>query len=159
MLANGLSVTAVLLSLLNLVLLLGVIRRLRDQSAAPAPHHADSPLPPGSLVDLPRLPTLIAFFAPGCAPCDDLLGPFAEAARRHPGGSGRVAAVLVGEVDAPRYEQALSGVSALIPQEDSDLWTKTFRVRGFPQVYALSPEGVVLWGASSVNELAHRTAR
>ncbi|MFI6964079.1 hypothetical protein [Streptomyces sp. NPDC050255] len=154
----GLSVIAVLLSVFNLLLLYGVIRRLKERPPRAAPDEAL--LAPGTAVELPAgerpSPTLVGFFAPGCGPCDELLPSFAAYASSHPGGRERVRVVLYGEPGEPRYTQALGPVAGLVPAEAHPLWTAAFRTSAYPQVHALSPAGVVLWSAGSAAELAAR---
>src|SRR6188768_2816837 len=88
---------AIVLGLLNLLLLLGVIKRLRDQTATPAPPLAQVMLPAGqapgdfsvSTVDGETLTRedlsghLVGFFTSGCPACTERLPEFATRAAEH----------------------------------------------------------------------------
>src|SRR2546429_2115191 len=113
------------LCLLDLVLTLGVVRRLRDHTerltalsgvSRPAAS-SDSLLPVGSVPDdfgvstldgslvsreLLGAPALVAFFTPGCAPCRERVPEFVEYASGVPVGRDRTLAGVVGAAGAAR---------------------------------------------------------
>lgn len=118
----GLSVLGLLLGLFDLLLLYGVIRRLKEIEARPA-HAAPAPvtgiteahrMTAGAMVDIPdgTRPTLVAFFAPGCEPCEQLLPLVLTSAMDEPGGSERVVAILSEgtDDDNARFTKALEPV-------------------------------------------------
>ena len=133
-----------LLGVLNLLLTVGVIRRLRRQSAAPA---ADS-LPPGTRIpqfaatttsgepisdELLGTPALIGFFSHGCRPCEDLLPLFVERAR------GTSDAVLAVVVSAPGEDSAaeaglLAEVARVVTEPPQGPLQTAFGVNAFPTV-------------------------
>ena len=112
-----------LVSLVNLLLTLGVVRRLREHTSQlaniPGPTGATGPAI-GSTVaafatrTLDGEPitrdgladqTLVAFFSPGCAPCEELRPAFVRHAATLPGGRERVLAVLTAP-DGPGPDRA-----------------------------------------------------
>jgi thiol-disulfide isomerase/thioredoxin len=153
-------VTAVVLlfvlCLVNLTLTFGVIRRLR-QPGAPIPaarRTADHLAMAGSIVGAFAVrtvdgtpmspagftaPTLVGFFAPGCAPCADLLPAFlAVAAHRE------ALAVVDDGTDDTDYVTRLSAVAPVARAEQAALLIEAFRVTGFPAVCLVGPGGVIL---------------
>ncbi|MFH9008168.1 hypothetical protein ACH4E5_33630 [Streptomyces afghaniensis] len=168
----GLSVLGLLLGLFNLLLLYGVIRRLKEIEARPA-HTAPAPvtgitdahrMTAGAMVDIPdgTRPALVAFFAPGCEPCEQLLPLVVTSAMDEPGGSERVVAVLSEgtDDDNARFIKALEPVARVIVGDPKDPWVEswitTFRVDGLPLVCGLDDTGdgvAIRWSAVSAPEL------
>ncbi|MFI5960141.1 TlpA family protein disulfide reductase [Cryptosporangium sp. NPDC051539] len=161
------------LTLLNLLLLFGVIRRLREQQVPP-PGGVPGPaaLPVGTLVeafattdvaghplrrdDLPH-GAVIAFFSPGCTPCEALLPKFIAHAERLPDGRRSAVAVVVGaSADAAGYVAELSSAARVVVEDDSGgVLTRAFGVTGYPTVFQLDGDGRLLVSdASSVDRLA-----
>ncbi|WP_175411071.1 hypothetical protein [Streptomyces sp. TRM64462] len=142
-----------LIGALNLVLMLGVIKRLREHAeligrgagrgAAPT---LDVGEPVGAFtvttvdgdtVDTDHLAVgaLIGFFSPRCRPCREKLPDFVRHAGTVPGGRRRVLAVVVGdEEEAAADVAALEGVARVVREpEDGPLGT-AFRTRAYPTV-------------------------
>jgi thiol-disulfide isomerase/thioredoxin len=137
------------LSVLQLVVLLGVVRRLRLLGVArPAPPAEDEdwPLPlPGleigkfaavtvdgemvSKVDLDGS-ILVAFFAEKCPLCHDFVPRFAALAETFPGGRGQVLAVLVG-ADTSEMDR-LRGVARVTIEPFGGPVATAFGVTAFP---------------------------
>ncbi|MFD0472431.1 hypothetical protein ACFQ0B_32145 [Nonomuraea thailandensis] len=124
-----------LLCMVNLLLTVGLIRRLRRQSP-PQPPMAAGLAPGGSVPrfaatttsgepvsdELLGAPALVGFFSPGCRPCVDLLPLFAERAR---GTSDGVLAVIADGPggDATVYLEQLEQVARVVveaPQGPAD---------------------------------------
>lgn len=153
----ALAVAAGAVSLLNLVLVLGVVRRLRE--------HADrisrlSPEPPNPMLAvaqraqpfdavtlegervsraaLSRL-TLVAVLSPDCPACAERLPRFLELAGAYPGGRGQVLAVVAGDQVA-----ALSPVARVVLETMEGPITQALGVRGFPAFAVLDESGTVV---------------
>ncbi|MFE9017154.1 hypothetical protein ACFYNL_00985 [Streptomyces sp. NPDC007808] len=168
----GLSVLGLLLGLFNLLLLYGVVRRLKEIESRPA-HVTSTPvtgitdahrLTAGATVDIPdgTRPTLVAFFAPGCEPCEQLLPLVVTSAMDEPGGRERVLAVLSEgtDDDNARFTKALEPVARVIAGDAKDPWVESwitaFRVDGLPLVCGLDDTGdgvAIRWSAVSPPEL------
>ncbi|MEV6586998.1 hypothetical protein [Streptomyces acidicola] len=142
-----------LLCLLNLVLALGVIRRLREHSeqlahlnGTGAPDHAI--LPAGAMVGsftaeaasgIPLTDadladgTLVAFFSPTCKPCGEKVPGFVAALADRPEEKDRFLAVVVGdaETSAPMLASLASVAPAVREEEDGPVGT-AFAVRAYP---------------------------
>ncbi|MGL4340194.1 MAG: TlpA family protein disulfide reductase [Rhodoglobus sp.] len=136
------------LNLLNLVLLLGVIRRLRQhETRFEALSSADSdpsvvsvgaPLPAFFAQSVEAKPfdqeaavgALIGFFSPSCGPCHKSLPDFVIAAKNH---SGAVLAIIVEDDSdsAPMLEQLRSCATVVTESEDGPL-AEAFAVSAFP---------------------------
>jgi len=168
---------------LDLVLTLGVIRRLRDHAerlstvaegrdAHPEP---DIMTPKGATVggfsavtvdgdavalELIDGPTLVGFFTPGCEPCKEQLPQFVARAAEMPGGRARVLAAVIGEGEvADEYAATLSTVARVVLEPTRGALTKAFGVDGFPAVALVDEHGVVLDSGYRVDRLAALTAR
>ncbi len=146
-----------LLTLLNVALTVGVIRRLREHTAALAALPAgggdvggDVALSAGSTVgaftavdnqgvpvSLSTLGTrpLVGFFSPSCGPCKERMPEFIEYAGTRPGGRHGILAVAVGtpEETADMVER-LGAVATVVIEPDQGPVQKAFAVSGFPAV-------------------------
>ncbi|MEV8374238.1 hypothetical protein AB0P21_15960 [Kribbella sp. NPDC056861] len=169
-----------LIALLNLVLTIGVIRRLRAQPPADQHQHAGGLRPavdvrPTTLEPGERVPgidavtidgiavqlpfegrSLIGFFSPSCSTCREQLIPFVVTAERQPAGV-RVLAVVAGSDDdtAKAYvDELLAGRSeVLIVREDEDgPVQKAFGIKGFP-AFAIVDDGQLGVSDFQVSEL------
>jgi hypothetical protein len=139
------------LCLFNLLLMYGVIRRLREHTELLAKRPAGLPdliAAAGSVVgpftattvdgdaltadDL--LPgTLVGFFSPGCSACVEELPKFVDAAAAHPSGQDRVLAVVVGpESEAVDQVMALSPKARVVVAPLGSEIVKAFDAQGFP---------------------------
>ncbi|MFG2287657.1 TlpA disulfide reductase family protein [Streptomyces sp. NPDC048595] len=149
---------------LDLVLTLGVIKRLREHSeqlsgaSGPGGRFDTLDMAVGeevgefdtSTVDGERLTrgmlaadTLVAFFAPGCRPCREKLPAFVDHARSLPGGRAQTVAVVVGEpADAAAFVAELSPVARVVVEAGPDEpLSAAFRARSFPTLLRVSPDG------------------
>lgn len=137
--------------LLNLIVTIGVIKRLREHadllaSVAGDPKHA---LRTGERVgdfttatvdgtplaaELVRDRTLVAFFSPSCAPCKEKLPRFVEFARSLPGGREQVIATVVGNSDTDPWVAQLSPVARVVVEDNGGPLGSAFEVRAFPSI-------------------------
>ncbi|MFE9613066.1 hypothetical protein [Streptomyces sp. NPDC006012] len=142
------------LGALNLVLLLGVIRRLREHTDLLAPGATDGRELPviavgervgeatavtesGAEISTARLAdaTVVAFFAPDCRPCREKVPAFAQFARHVPGGRDRVLAVVVDAAgDGSLFADALGEVAQVVVETPDGPLSGAFQVRAFPTV-------------------------
>jgi hypothetical protein len=159
-------VVVTLLTLLNLILTFGVIRRLREHTTllSRPPYllagDAEPMLPVGATVPqfvataTDGMPvsrgrrsgdTLVGFFSPGCRACDELLADFVGYATSMPGGSANVIAV----VEALPGEEAevvarLTPVARVVVERPGTAGLVTaFGVAHFPAVCVLDADGRV----------------
>lgn len=159
------------LTLLNLLLLFGVIRRLREQPVAPPGLPGPSALPVGTQVEpfvtddadgrplrLDELPggTVVGFFSPGCAPCEALVPKFVARTAELPGGRDSVVAVVAGFPDeVGDYVAKLAPVARVVVEEPSGgAVAHAFQVTGYPTVFQLDAGGRILISDASVDRLA-----
>ncbi|WP_167530745.1 TlpA family protein disulfide reductase [Microbispora hainanensis] len=160
-----------MLSALNLLLSVGVIRRLREHSAelatlrsgGTAPNGGPFPLgevalPDGSpigeftAVTVDGEPVtlgtfgvrpLVGFFSPGCTPCEEQLPAFVEFATGRPGGRDTRLAVVVGTgEEAAKTVERLNPVATVVVESDDGPVQKAFGVTGFP-AFILVANGLV----------------
>ncbi|WP_340383901.1 TlpA disulfide reductase family protein [Streptomyces sp. SS7] len=150
------------LSLFNLVLSLGLIRRLREDTAKTAARSAGPPVmhaagervgafrataTDGAMLSdalLRGAPTLVGAFAQGCPECEERLPLFAEYAAGFQGGPGHVVAVLVGDPDALRDKIAMLEPVARVVLEGKDgAVGSALGVRGYPAFGVLDDQAVV----------------
>lgn len=148
---------------LNLLLMLGVIRRLRTHTAmlAAGGGSVASPglIPAGERVggftattvdgepvsrDVLTGDTVVAFMKPGCPPCEENLPAFLQLARDTPGGRHRVLAVVAGTAAeaAPMVAQ-LGPVSQVLFDPEDGPMARAFEVSGYPVYYVIGETGVV----------------
>ncbi|MEV0263671.1 hypothetical protein AB0I49_20350 [Streptomyces sp. NPDC050617] len=144
-----------LLCTLDLILTVGVVKRLREHTELLSERSRGGiALGPGdevgefsvSSVDgepvrdsMIESETVVAFFSPSCGPCKEKLPKFIEYARGVPRGREQVIAVVT--VDGPAdAEAAAPSLSALAPVarvvtgRDADAVADACKVRGFPVV-------------------------
>ncbi|MFE0420956.1 TlpA family protein disulfide reductase [Streptomyces sp. NPDC058953] len=149
------------LCLFNLVLCIGIIRRLREgsdgagQELVPQVMRApgervtrfSAVTTAGASVSEQMLigdPTLVAAFAQGCPECEEGLPLFAEYAATFPGAPRRVVAVLVGDPDAMRDKVAMLEPVAHVVLEGKDGPVgSALGVRGYPAFGVLDDHAVV----------------
>ncbi|MFF4623410.1 TlpA family protein disulfide reductase [Nonomuraea jabiensis] len=145
-----------LLGLVNLLLTVGVIRRLRSQSLPPS--MPVEGLAPGARVpqfaatstsgepisdELLSGPAMVGFFSRGCRPCKDLLPLFVERAR---GTSDAVLAVVVadpGEDSAADIER-LAEVARVVTEAPQGPLQTAFKVNGYPTVITIDAGDTVV---------------
>lgn len=142
------------LCLLNLIFTLGVIRRLREHTALLS--GAGDPIMvkvgteidefSSSTVDNEAVTceslideTVVAFFSPGCKPCEEKLPKFVAHAAALPGGRQRVLAVVVGDADqtAPLVTE-LRPVARVVVEDHAGPLASAFTVNAFPTVLSVA---------------------
>lgn len=144
-----------LLAAVNLLLTVGVVRRLREQTAELAELRARAPmgggetsLPVGATVAPFEAATvdaravslasfgvrpLVGFFSPSCKPCRERLPGFVTHAAGRPGGRDTVLAVVAGTPEAAAdYVEQLRAVATVVVEPDQGPVQKAFGVTGFP---------------------------
>jgi thiol-disulfide isomerase/thioredoxin len=173
LLAVAVAVVGVL-CLIDLVLTLGVVRRLRDHSsrltamnAAALDIPSDALRAPGSPVDpftatdidgvdrsLGDLaePSLVAFFAPDCPACEEKLPAFLAYASAFPGGRDRTLAVVSGQAGGVKYRTALAEVGAVVMEPQRGPVQEAFGAKAFP-TFLVIVDGVVTTSTHDVADL------
>ncbi|MBD0746627.1 hypothetical protein [Streptomyces sp. CBMA152] len=166
-------VVLTVLCLLNLTITLGVVRRLREQSAQRPGHDEETPesgrLQPGTEIAefsvsatdgtvLSRAgledTTLIGVFSPECPPCVDAVPEFVAYARAMSGGRERALARVLakGEAGAGMVDQLLD-VAAVVKGADADTVMAALAARALPTVYLVDRHGKVLASGSRATRL------
>ncbi|MEU7854539.1 TlpA disulfide reductase family protein [Nonomuraea sp. NPDC049141] len=160
-----------LLTVLNLVLMLGVIRRLRDHTqrldglyersgnpglgleAGEVAAEFETTTSEGETLTAASLGgrTLIGFFSPSCAPCKELAPKFAELAAGRDG----VIAVVAGLPDQMGdLLDLLSPVAKIVNGDvDGGPLAKAFGVKAFPRVFLVDETRTVLAAGHSLDAL------
>ncbi|ETA71076.1 TlpA family protein disulfide reductase [Actinospica robiniae] len=168
----ALAVFACAVSVLNLVLVLGVIRRLRE--------HADrisrlSPEPPNPMLAVTERTdpfdavtvegdhvsraalsglTLVGVFSPSCPACEERLPRFLDFARSFPGGRDQTIAIVVGEPDEAADQVAvLSPIARVVVEDMEGSITKALKVRGFPAFGILDDSGTMVSAGTNTDWL------
>ncbi|GIH15643.1 TlpA family protein disulfide reductase [Rugosimonospora africana] len=156
---DAVAVIAGLLGLLNLLLMVGVIRRLRVQTEtlARVQRRASGPsltsgyrIQPfetrardGEVLTADSLgaDAVLGFFRPGCAPCEEALPKFVEYARSSPLGREALVAVVVGNDDeVAREVAALSPVARVVTEPLNGTVTEALSVDAFPTFIRVGAE-------------------
>jgi thiol-disulfide isomerase/thioredoxin len=147
------------LCLFNLVLTVGVVRRLREHGDSLARLSASGPSPmvrlgPGSEVGDFTATTVdgetitrdlvtgvVAFLSTGCEPCQEMLPRLVDYARAAPGGRVEVLAVIAGDREEAMEKAAvLAPVARVIVEESHGPVTVAFQNEWFPALYLLGDE-------------------
>ncbi|MFD8379336.1 TlpA disulfide reductase family protein [Streptomyces sp. NPDC059679] len=150
------------LGTLNLVLMLGVLKRLREHTELLAQDTTGSRELPviavgervgdftavaessGVEVSMARLSdgAVVAFFAPDCGPCREKVPAFAEFARTVPGGPGQVLAVVVDAAgEGSDFVDRLRGVAQVVVEPPDGPLSSAFQVRAFPTIVRVGRRG------------------
>ncbi|GAA3134810.1 TlpA family protein disulfide reductase [Streptomyces echinatus] len=148
-----------ILCVLDLLLTIGVIKKLREYGPAgpaTAPGGGMTPLRPGeelpdftavavdgALVGRSSLPdgALIAFLAPNCAPCRAKLPELVAYAAAEPGGRDRMLAVVVGAPEeCERFVRELSPVARVVVEPRGGPVCAALRVDAFPATLRVSSD-------------------
>ncbi|WP_238153621.1 TlpA disulfide reductase family protein [Streptomyces xinghaiensis] len=149
------AVLAGLLCVLDLMLTLGVIRRLREHTAlltdlngGPASIKAGEEVGEFTTLTVEGKPlnraamaeeTLVAFFSPDCGPCQEKMPKFVEYASTLPGGRDRVLAVVVAEPhEGTEFLSALAPVAQVVRESPDGPVGTAFKVRAYPLVLAVA---------------------
>ena len=158
-----------LLCLLDLLMTVGVIRRLRvyERGGGHGAHRHEMPgSPPGTRVAefaadtltggrVARAElgdrTLVGFLSPSCDVCKGLLPRFIEHARDYP----RAFAVVEGAdpADAGVYGEHLAPVMDVVAEERHGPMHQAFNVTAYPLVYVLDADGTVISSGVDVDLL------
>ena len=164
-----------LLCLLDLLLTVGVIRRLRAQSALLTSYKSgmgEVMMAKGSVVGDFLTTTvdskivsraeiddsLVGFFSTSCDGCVDALKTFVPMAKLVPGGRDKVLAVVVGDrSNAGKFTDALTPVAQVVLEGEHGPITRAFEVNGYPAV-AMVGTGGVLTAAGATIQLDPATA-
>lgn len=159
-------VVLALFCVLNAVFCLGIVRRLREHTElldklgrggqTDLIHAEGTPVGAftASTVDgeVASVPTVAAFFAPGCGPCAEERPKFVAFAAAYP--RERVLAVVTGlddEAAAPLVA-ALRDVATVVREDDGGPVQQAFGVGGYP-TFALVEAGVVTASGTRVAAL------
>jgi hypothetical protein len=142
-----------LVSILNLALTLGLIRRLRAQDAPQ--QHAGPPTALGVGAEIEDFSTttvngepvsrdgltgLVAFFSAGCKPCHDLLPRFVE----HAAGLSRERVLAVVTGDDREAVEALAPVARVVAEDYDGAVTTAFQNTWAPALYVIDADHRVL---------------
>lgn len=136
---------------LNLVLTLGVVKRLREHTEMFGAMQGEpvrlevgqevgefdtsTVLGEPLIRDLLTGATLFGFFSPTCEPCRDKLPRFVEYARQEPGGRSSVIATVVGDSDAAAgFVAELSQVAHVVVEDSGGAMSTALGIRAFPSV-------------------------
>ncbi len=150
------------LCLTNLVLIFGIIRRLREHTALLSEQaHADLPVtglrpgdtPPAFTVTTAEGRTaagpaglrLVAFFSSSCSLCPKRVPVFADYVRENRLGRDDVLAVVLGDADEPvPYLEQLETVAQTRRELENGELATAFQVSGYPAFCLLDADGAVL---------------
>jgi hypothetical protein len=149
------------LCVLNLLLMYGVIRRLRVHADLLAQRGAGAPdviagagsvvgtftasTVEGNVLNVEDLApgTMVGFFSPGCSACVEKVPRFVDAAARA-GGQDRALAVVVGSEDgAVGYVSSLSPKATVVVESHGSAIEKAFAVKGYPAFALIGADGMV----------------
>ncbi|MGW3461714.1 hypothetical protein ACWDE9_19885 [Streptomyces olivaceoviridis] len=145
-----------LLCMLDLVLSLGVIKRLREHTELLTSLSGRATIGVGEEIgdfnvvavdgtplgrDLLQADTLVGFFSPGCPACKEQLPKFAEFARAMPGGPDRVLAVVTGDPQRTTdMVAALSPVARVVREPaQGGAVSSAFQVAAYPSILRAGP--------------------
>ena len=164
-------------AVINLLLTIGVIGRLRDHAAALKSMQDSSPgfaLSPGDQIpdfvaedldhrlvsreSIAGREALMGFFSASCRACEIQLPEFLQAADAMRRQEAEVVAVVSGSGDeqASLVEKLRQSVR-VIPESEYGPVTSTMEVRGFPVFYHWTPDGVLVSAAHDVRRLVAPT--
>lgn len=159
---------------LDLVLTLGVIRRLRVHASELAelrhPEHEMPVLPAGGSVGaleattlggaslsaaLFDRETLVGFFSPGCDGCARALPRFVRSAAAFAGGAEQVLAVVAAAIgdDVDEYVDRLRPIARVAVEEPMGPIATAFTVRTFPAFALVGTGGTVAASGSTLDEI------
>jgi protein-disulfide isomerase len=165
-----------LICLLDLFLTVGVVRRLKEHTAAldelaGAPAEVMKPVGTSiadytaTTVDGARIaldllagPTLVGFFSPRCGPCRERLPEFVARAAETP--AGRVLAVVVGTDrdgivggDSQAMVAALAGATPVVLERPGGVVGTAFGVRGFPAFGLVDASGRLVASGTELSSI------
>lgn len=148
------------LCVLNFLLSLGMIKRLREQAEILNRNGSTNPpvavgmgdeigeftaltqdAEPVDSESLRHGDTLVAFFSPTCRPCQEKLPKFVDFAASFPGGREQVLATVVGEPEAAAdMLERLRPVARVVHESSNEgAVSSAFDLKAFPVVLVVSP--------------------
>ncbi|RJL32605.1 TlpA family protein disulfide reductase [Bailinhaonella thermotolerans] len=149
-----------LLCLFNLLISLGLARRLRQHADLLSKQGApDQSLRAGDVVGdfaatttegepvgrgLLAGHTLVAFLSPGCAPCKELMPEFEEYAARLPRSQVLAVVDAIDDLGAREYTDRLSPVARVVVEDPDGPMQRAFKPEGFPALYVVEDGGLVV---------------
>ncbi|TDD25286.1 TlpA family protein disulfide reductase [Nonomuraea diastatica] len=153
-----------LLCMVNLLLTVGVIRRLRGPGTSTPPPTMAEGLSPGTTVprfaamttsgepisdELLGAPALVGFFSQGCQPCKELLPLFVERAR---GTSDAVLAVVAADPgeDSVADIGPLAEVARVVTEAHQGPLQAAFRANAYPTVITIDAGGTVAFSGHTM---------
>ena len=156
----------------DLVLSVGIIRRLREHSEALSALRRGPAVmaPAGSAVGpftavttdgetvsddtLSETTTLVGVFSPGCPACAERMPSFVEAAKNRAGGRSSVLAVLAGrEEDVAAERAALEPIARVVIEQSGTGVTRALSVSGFPAFALVDASRTILASGTSMDGL------
>jgi hypothetical protein len=164
------------IAVLNLLLTVGVIRRLRQHTEQLSGMAALGGAPGDIIIgageqagefaatttdgepvarDLLSGQTLVGVLSASCGACKERLPEFVSRAETFPGGRGQVLAVLAGEpAEVEPYREQLAPVARVViePPMDGPIST-ALKVQGYPAFALLDAEGTAVAGGHSFEQL------
>jgi thiol-disulfide isomerase/thioredoxin len=157
---------------LNLLLTVGVVRRLREHTQQFADLNnrnrpALQPRPGAVIADfdvadtdgrpvargLLDTGTLVGFFAPDCGPCKELLPRFVEHATALREQAGEVFAVVASTTEDRELIAKLSSVARVIVEPPNGPTIQAFGISGFPTLVLVGGDGVVAAAGTTVESV------
>jgi thiol-disulfide isomerase/thioredoxin len=154
------------LTLLNLLLTFGVIRRLRERPANTIVATPGFPAP-GTLIgdftsrDLDGRPvsrselsgrTLVGFFSPGCDACRDRLPDFVSAAASF-GPQRSLAIVMSDAASASDYLPSLTPAARVVLDDPDGPLISAFAITAFPSFFVVGDGGRIVAGGVTLTGL------
>ncbi|GIH16606.1 TlpA family protein disulfide reductase [Rugosimonospora africana] len=147
-----------LLCTLDLLLTVGVIKRLREHTelltrmgGGPASIAVgeevgafDTSTVDGESLsrEVMTAETLVGFFSPTCQPCKEKLPKFVEFARSMPGGRGQVLATVIGAPEeATALTDMLRPVARVVVEGPTGPLSNAFKTKAYPTVLMVSSTG------------------
>jgi protein-disulfide isomerase len=141
----------------DLILTVGVIKRLREHTARLSAMRGIPSVQAGERIgefaaltvdgeqvtaDHLADDTLVGFFSPTCEPCKEKLPKFVEYARTVPGRRDRVLATVVGDGEqAEEFVAQLRPVARVVVEDSGGAVSAAFKARAYPLVLRVGPDG------------------
>lgn len=161
-----------MLCALDLLLTLGVIRRLREHTSmlakardlvpgviglepgqSPAPFSAMTTA--GDIVRDPAGLRVVAFFSSSCSACPERVPPFVTYLTEHAVERDSVLAIIESSGDEPPpYLPQLAGAARVCVEEPDGEVARAFRVTGFPAFCVLGEDGSLVTSGYEVSALS-----
>jgi hypothetical protein len=161
------------LCLLNLLLILGMLRRLREHAALLVRNTAADPEPglasgeqpapfaavtvAGHAVTGPAGLRVVAFFSSSCSVCPGTVGPFARYVRSRRLGWESVLAVVDAD-GADSYLDGLAPVAQICVEPYGGAISAAFAITGFPAFFLLDSDGAIVMAGFDPDSLSEPAA-